>query len=83
MAGSRYLRAKRAFVALLLSLARAYQLSLDVNRDSQDDLVQKAYHKVPRKVHPDKGGQTADARRSQEEPLRSEGLGAFLSHPPQ
>ena len=38
MGSSVYLRAKRAFVSLLLSLATAYVLVLELNRDS-DDLV--------------------------------------------
>ena len=67
MAGcSNYLLAKRAFISILLSLARAYHLIVDVNRDSSDTQVQKAYRRVLLKVHPDKGGRKADAQRLQE-----------------
>ena len=57
MAGcSNYLLAKRAFISVLLSLARAYHLIVDVNRDSSDPQIQKAYRRVLLKVRPDKGG---------------------------
>ena len=56
MATSNYSLAKRAFISVLLSLARAYHLIVDVNRDSSDPQVQKAYRRVLLKVHPDKGG---------------------------
>ena len=46
MACSQYLRAKRASVKVLLALAQIYDLTLGLNRDSPDDLVQKAYHKL-------------------------------------
>ena len=48
--------ATRAFVAVLLSLAHAYQLASDVNRDSSRELLLKGYKKVLLKVHPDNGG---------------------------
>ncbi len=65
MASSRYEKAKRAFVTLLLSLARAYRVVVEVNRDSEDAVVHTAYRKVLLKVHPDKGGTDADAQRLQ------------------
>ena len=49
-------RAKRAFVSVLLSLASACGISLEITRDSQDKLLLDAYRRVARKVHPDKGG---------------------------
>ena len=52
MACSKLGVATRAFVAVLLSLARAYQLALDVNRDSSRELLLKAYKKLLLKVHP-------------------------------
>ena len=55
-ASSKYLLAKRAFISILLSVARACHLIVDVNRDSSDPQVQKAYRRVLLKVHPDKGG---------------------------
>ena len=56
-------RAKRAFVSVLLTLATAYGLHVDVKRDSADETVQAAYRKVSRSVHPDKGGSGEDAQR--------------------
>ena len=56
-------RAKRALVTLLLSLAQAYGLEVAVCRDSADADVQKAFRKVARHVHPDKGGSAHDPQR--------------------
>ena len=56
VASSSYWLAKHAFISLLLSLARAYHLIVDVNRDSSDPQVQKAYRRVLLKVHPEKEG---------------------------
>lgn len=58
--------AKRTLVSLLLSLARAYQILIQINRDSSDEDVKKAFRKVSVKVHPDKGGATADFQRLNE-----------------
>ena len=49
-------QAKRALVALLLSLAQLYKLALTLSRESSDDAVAKAVKRVALKVHPDKGG---------------------------
>ena len=48
--------AKRAFVAVLLEVARLYAVPTAVNRDSLDAQVLAAYRKVILKAHPDKGG---------------------------
>jgi len=56
-ASSIYLLAKRAFISLLLSLARADQFIVNVNRDSSGTQVQKACRRVLLKAHPDNGGQ--------------------------
>ena len=53
---SAVLRLKRAFVSVLLSLAVAYGVAPDINRDSDDDAILQAYRRVVKKVHPDKGG---------------------------
>ena len=53
--------ATRAFVAVLLALARGYQLALHVNRDSDREQLLKAYKRVLLKVHPDKKGGSAAA----------------------
>ena len=57
MAGAGFLL-KRALVSLLLELARAYGLTLGLNRDSKDDVVKAGFRKVIVKVHPDKPGGT-------------------------
>ena len=57
--------ATRAFVAVLLALARAYQLSVQVNRDSSPDELLQAYKRVLLKAHPDKGGSNEHMQRLQ------------------
>ena len=44
---------KRALVSVLLELARIYALDLNLNRDSSDTDVKKAFRRVVLKVHPD------------------------------
>ena len=46
--------AKRSLVTLLKELAAKYRVTLDVNRESSDEDVTKAYRKVCLQVHPDK-----------------------------
>ena len=58
-------RATRALVQVLLSLAAAYGLDLQVNRDSTDDTIKDAHRRVVRRAHPDKGGVLADAQKLQ------------------
>ena len=55
--------AKRAFISVLLTLAVAYDIVVNVNRDSADGLVAEAFRQVSRKAHPDKGGRVADQQR--------------------
>eukprot|EP00973_Karenia_brevis_P017977 2470553-Karenia_brevis.AAC.1 len=80
--------AKRAFVCLLLSLARKYNVSLSINRDSSDRDVVKAFKKVSLKVHPDKGGtqeesqQLNAARQSWEDAKKATEQGPHRSEPP-
>ena len=45
---------KRALVCILLEIAGAYSLDLNVNRDSPDDSVKRAFRRVVARVHPDK-----------------------------
>ena len=52
-------RAKRAFVAVLLALARQYGLVAPLAREDSDDAANALWRKVARKVHPDKGGVVA------------------------
>ena len=63
MATSLAQKAKRAFVVLLLLLARDFNTILQVNRDSGDQEVEAAFKKLARKVHPDKGGSTEQTQR--------------------
>ena len=65
MASSTYLLTKRAFISLLLSLARADQILVNVNRDPSGTQAQKAYRRVLLKARPDDGGRKADAQRLQ------------------
>ena len=51
--------AKRAFVAVLLALARQYGLVAPLAREDSDDAANALWRKVARKVHPDKGGVVA------------------------
>ena len=48
--------AKRVLVSLLLELARAFSLTVDIKRDSPDKVLKTTYRKVMLKVHPDKPG---------------------------
>ena len=52
-------RAKRAFVAVLLALARQYGLVAPLAREDSDDAANALWRKVARTVHPDKGGVVA------------------------
>ena len=56
MAASDKQQAKRALVKVLLTIALLYSVRLDVNRDSTDEVVNKAFRRVVLKAHPDKGG---------------------------
>ena len=62
MPSSLFVEATRAFVKVLLTLARAYELGLTIRRDSPPDLLHDAYKRVVRKAHPDKGGTAAHFR---------------------
>ena len=62
MPSSLFVEATRAFVKVLLTLARAYELGLTISRDSPPDLLHDAYKRVVRKAHPDKGGTAAHFR---------------------
>ena len=53
MAASALQSAKRALVSVLVYLASAYGLDLQLTRDSSDDVVAVACKKVARKAHPD------------------------------
>ena len=66
MPSSLFLVATRAFVKVLLALARTYELALQVNRESSAEQLVKAYKKVLLKAHPDKGGRKEDVQKLQE-----------------
>ena len=52
--------AKRELVKVLRELAEKYGVVLTLTRDSANKDVEKAFRKVSRRVHPDKGGLLAD-----------------------
>ena len=56
MPASKLAVATRAFVSVLLALARAYDLALQVNRDSAHDAILRAYWKVVQATAFDQGG---------------------------
>ena len=66
MPSSLFLVATRAFVKVLLALARTYELALQVNRESSPEQLVKAYKKVVLRAHPDKGGRKEDVQKLQE-----------------
>ena len=49
----------RAFVSLLHRLALLYAVTLEVKRDSPDAEVKRAFRKVFKKSHPERGGNKA------------------------
>ena len=51
--------AKRALVSLLHRLALLYAVTLEVKRDSPDAEVKRAFRKVFKKRHPERGGNKA------------------------
>ena len=60
---SRAQAAKRAFIAALKSLARAYGVPVVLSQDADDAAVRAAHRRVVLRVHPDEGGSVADAQR--------------------
>ena len=58
--------ATRAFVAVLVLLAKSYELVLAVSRDSSEQELLRAYRKLALKVRPDKGGRVCDERKLKE-----------------
>ena len=62
---SRVAVATRSFVAVLLALARRFEVLLQVNRDSSAEQLVKAYRKLLLKTHPDKGGRKGDFQKLQ------------------
>ena len=63
MALSQLEKAKRAFVSLLLLLARTHGLSPGISRESPDPALLPAFRRVSRKVHPDRGGSLTESQR--------------------
>ena len=53
---------EREFSKVLLTLAALCSCRLEVNRDSPDALLRKAFKRVALKTHPDKGGQLQHAQ---------------------
>ena len=56
MAHSALTVATRALISVILSLARAYEIAVTVNRDSDATAILKGYRRVLLKAHPDQGG---------------------------
>ena len=59
-------QAARAFVRVLLAVARVYDVALTVNRDASEKDLLKAYKRVALKAHPDKGGSSENFKTLQE-----------------
>ena len=57
--------ATRAFVQVLLAMAKAYRVAVTVNRESPVEAIRGAYKRVVLKVHPDKGGRKEHMQRLQ------------------
>ena len=57
--------AKRLLVSVLVALARQYNVAIAANRDSPDNVVEKAFKKVALRAHPDKGGSNEDFQKLQ------------------
>ena len=55
--------AKRALSAALKSVARTYDVRVDLTQDSTDAEVRSAYRRVFRRANPDKGGSAEHAQR--------------------
>ena len=55
--------AKRALITALKSVARTYDVRVDLTQDSTDAAVRSAYRRVFRRAHPDKGGSAEHAQR--------------------
>ena len=54
--------AKRAFFSLLLRLGRSHGVPLQISRQSPDPDLLKAYRRISKKVHPDRGGSLAESQ---------------------
>ena len=63
MGSSAILLAKRALVVLIRALALTYGVTVNCNRDSNDSEVLSNFRKVALRVHPDRGGNTADQQK--------------------
>ena len=63
MVSSALLLAKRALVVVIRSLAVAYGVVVSCTRDSTDQQVLASFRKVVLRVHPDRGGNTADQQK--------------------
>ena len=66
MPSSLLTQAARALVKVLLSLARVYELTLTVNRDSSEPDLLKAYRRVALKAHPAKFASNDNLRKFQQ-----------------
>ena len=55
--------AKRALLVVMRSLAMAYGLTLNCNRDSAERVIVKDLRKLALRTHPDRGGSTEDQQR--------------------
>ena len=82
MPSSLLTQATRAFVKVLLTLAKAYELALTVTRDSPEKDLLKAYKRVALKAHRDKGGTNKDFKSLQEAKEKWEALRKTKSERP-
>ena len=70
--------AKRALVSVLLRVAALYAVALGVKRDAPDAEVKRAFRKVCKKSHPDRGSNKAH----QQELNSAYAVWEWLSEPP-
>ena len=63
MPGRTQQAAKTAFVSVLLHLFAKNGVAARFNRDSREEILEKAFRRIIKRAHPDKGGFNIDVRK--------------------